>query len=1319
MRNERIGNEDTGACSAEDERALQGRRPAPARRRQAGALTAWGFRFAAAAALVLGSRADAAYLADVPQRLVQPDDSVVEALATGDEFRHRLHDAAGFTIVQDPRSGWFVYAEKVDGLLRPTLLRPGLDDPEAAGLERDLVESRDVCRPVDGSRLERERASRALARGAEAAPAVTGTWGNIVVFVRFADQPESGADVEPWETVFNGAAPASSVRAYFEEASYGQMSFRTTFLPSPSGGKVVSYQDSHPRSYFSPYNEVTNPGGYRDGADPSTSGEERMVALMRDALRAVEPLLPPGTVLDANGDGTLDAVILKIQGATDTWGDMLWPAAWSFGPADLPSFGGKRVRKVVVVPGQYAQTYTVYCHELSHVVGFPDLYHYERDGLAPVGIWDMMAGNRAHPGAHMKWRYPRWIDSIPEISTSGAYTLAPLTSPAGNAWRIASPITAGEYFVLEYRRKEGSFESALPASGLLVYRIDPSKRGNADGPPDEVYLYRPGGTPATNGTVDKAAYSAESGQTAIDRTTDPAPFLASGSLGGLRVYDVGPAGETIGFKVEILPPCYSIARAATPADGGAVVVTGAESCPGGYAGGTTVSVGATPAAGSSFLGWTASGGKIADASSTSTTFTVSTGPQADPTVSASFSKDGDPEKRLLLDVPYQGVTETTGAMKYYYVSVPPEVDVFSVTLEGRGYLFLSPGRRPTTSNYGCGRGSSSGKPVTCSFPRPATGIWWVGVWELQPGIAFTLTATAGSSCGAPVLTPPTPEGFAAAGGRGSVAVSAGCPWAAVAKAPWLSVTSGWSGSGPGVVTYSVAPNLGSAPRTGALEIGGTAFTVSQAGGTAATEGILFVPIVLDVRGIGTSHYTSELTLTNRGDRDATLRLSYAGAATLGGGTATKEVTLPARSQRVEPDAIGFLSGAGTVPAAGNRGGTLSIRVSGVSSLSDVGATVRTTTAVPNGQAGLAYGATPAWKALAGPSYVCGLREDPSDRSNVALQNAGGPGDGDVTLRMTVVSGDGARRAVLPDVTLPPGGFTQVGGVLGANGMANGYVKVERVGGTAPYFAYGVVNDQVNSDGSFVPPQPATTAPVTGLTVPVVLEAGVYTSELVVTNWADRRRELTLSFVSDQVDRPDRTASVALPLEAGAQVILPNVFQYFRDRSAAGIGPASNGYVGALFLTSGDGDLSGVVAGARTSAPGGGGKYGLFYPATPFGGASSGESWIYGLRQDASNRTNLAIVNTGEAGGDEDGFEVDVWDGASGRLVRTVTGLAVRAKRWTQVNNALATWAPGVANGFLRVRRVSGTNPFVAYGVVNDGGVPQQRSDDGAFLAAAE
>ena len=69
------------------------------------------------------------------------------------------------------------------------------------------------------------------------------------------------------------------------------------------------------------------------------------------------------------------------------------------------------------------------------------------------------------------------------------------------------------------------------------------------------------------------------------------------------------------------------------------------------------------------------------------------------------------------------------------------------------------------------------------------------------------------------------------------------------------------------------------------------------------------------------------------------------------------------------------------------------------------AVVRTTTVVPDGRAGLAYLGVAEEEGFDEPVYLCGLRQNSRDRSNVAFQNMGAPGRGAITLRTTVYSGE--------------------------------------------------------------------------------------------------------------------------------------------------------------------------------------------------------------------------------------------------------------------------------------------------------------------------
>jgi hypothetical protein len=103
---------------------------------------------------------------------------------------------------------------------------------------------------------------------------------------------------------------------------------------------------------------------------------------------------------------------------------------------------------------------------------------------------------------------------------------------------------------------------------------------------------------------------------------------------------------------------------------------------------------------------------------------------------------------------------------------------------------------------------------------------------------------------AAVITPtnnffPYPGGGAGSlgtGGNGQVLVTApaGTTWTATPNVAWLSIVSGASGSGNGIVVFSVAANPGSAQRVGSITIAGQTFTVTQLGPPPATGGVLIV-----------------------------------------------------------------------------------------------------------------------------------------------------------------------------------------------------------------------------------------------------------------------------------------------------------------------------------------------------------------------------------------------------------------------------------------------------------------------------------------------
>lgn len=566
--------------------------------------------------------------------------------------------------------------------------------------------------------------------------------------------------------------------------------------------------------------------------------------------------------------------------------------------------------------------------------------------------------------------------------------------------------------------------------------------------------------------------------------------------------------------------------------------------------------------------------------------------------------------------------------------------------------------------------------------------------------------------------------FNAEGGNGSIAVSApaGFTWTAASQVEWITITSGSSAVGSGTVTYDVTPlPLNSSPRTGTLVVAGKVFRVRQ----EADD--LFVPAVFSVAGLSNSFFTSELTLANRGNQPATLLFTYTATSDMGGGSGTGMDTLAAGHQRIIPDAIAYLRTLGIpIPDSGSRLGTLRIRVSGVLT-SEIAALIRATTPVAAGRVGLAYAGIPSSKALTGTSFICGLRQNSADRSNLAVQNAGTSLDGEIVLSLTVFSGGPGTpvQQALPELRLGPGEFRQISGILESGGLtlSSGYVKVERVSGSAPYYSYGIINDQHNSDGSFVAPQRTEDFP---LFLPAVVETSLYSSEVVVANTSTADETLRFTFRAGAVQAPDNSASYRLPIKAGQQIIIPDFINFLRQNGVEGVQAVGPTYAGSLFvepLVPGSKFESfepyGVFTAVRISTPGAGGRIGLFVGGVGLPSGSSASSWLFGLQQNGEARSNLALVNPLLGAGENPSvFRIEIFDGDSGQRVRTLENLNGGGAGWRQINSILADYAPGVQQGYVRITPIREDIPFVTYAVINDGATPGERTGDGAFIASS-
>jgi Putative binding domain, N-terminal len=125
-----------------------------------------------------------------------------------------------------------------------------------------------------------------------------------------------------------------------------------------------------------------------------------------------------------------------------------------------------------------------------------------------------------------------------------------------------------------------------------------------------------------------------------------------------------------------------------------------------------------------------------------------------------------------------------------------------------------------------------------------------GSTESTVSNTFSLT----SVCGTSTINPASIN-IGPGAATGTVDVTSTCAWGSISNAPWITVTSGDSGSSNGTLGYSVSVNPVTSPRSGTITIAGNTFTINQAAACSYTIAPSSQPIAVD-GGTGTVTVTA-------------------------------------------------------------------------------------------------------------------------------------------------------------------------------------------------------------------------------------------------------------------------------------------------------------------------------------------------------------------------------------------------------------------------------------------------------------------------------
>lgn len=270
-----------------------------------------------------------------------------------------------------------------------------------------------------------------------------------------------------------GTFPTGSMRDYYLENSYGNFEVVG----------AISGWHRMPREY----------SYYVDGQRGFGDYPRNAQKLTEDAVLAADPYVdfsqydndgPDGVPDSGDDDGYVDALFVVHAGpGYET----------SHDPNDIHSHAWVTTYDVPV-DGVYVWRYSmepedghigVFCHELGHVLGLPDLYDYGYDSRG-VGYWSVMASGSWGGGGITPVHFDAWCKSqlgfatpiVPSSTVIDALVPAVETNAVTyRVWTGGSP--GNEYFMLENRQQIG-FDVSIPGEGVVIYHVDDNTHGNDD-----------------------------------------------------------------------------------------------------------------------------------------------------------------------------------------------------------------------------------------------------------------------------------------------------------------------------------------------------------------------------------------------------------------------------------------------------------------------------------------------------------------------------------------------------------------------------------------------------------------------------------------------------------------------------------------------------------------------------------------------------------------------------------------------------------------------------------------------------------------------
>ena len=463
------------------------------------------------------------------RKFKQPDGTWVELRLYGDEFYIRAEGLDGYTVIRDEKTDWICYASlsgtgsellstniHYNGTLANPL-RTDLNLPKHLEISSAALAN---IREANNNRLNgNQPINRFQQKLEDGSMPPTGKVKGLAIIVDFSDE-QGTLKMSDFEAFLNG----DNYTAYGNKGSVKEFFSDVT-------GKIVEYENI----VFGWYRAPKTFAAYDKMA--YAAGAQEILGLALNWIK--DKGFDFSTLTITNGK--IRAINLMYTGTPPTWAKGMW---YHMGQYTKFSANGVTSGDYNTSPAEAPLTLNVVCHENGHMVGeWPDTYKYDAStGTDGIGAFDLMCnpGEKTNP----VWPNPYFLSKngygkTVDVTTSGADVNDPTNSMI--FYRYNNKNNPAEYFIIHSKRK-ALRGSSFPDEGVTVWRVN--TKGDNQTTKHEISLVH-----ANNNKDVHTAACYKPGKSEYNDNTTPNAKWLDGSSSGLRVWDWGPIGATMHYKI--------------------------------------------------------------------------------------------------------------------------------------------------------------------------------------------------------------------------------------------------------------------------------------------------------------------------------------------------------------------------------------------------------------------------------------------------------------------------------------------------------------------------------------------------------------------------------------------------------------------------------------------------------------------------------------------------------------------------------------------------------------------------------------------------